>query len=68
VLSGDVVACLRDAGVEIAAEPKSKGDMARIQAAFNAWHGETGLPYTHLSRISALSIGENRQAGADDGE
>jgi len=68
VLSGDVIACLRDAGVEIAAEPKSKGDMARIQAAFNAWHGETGLPYTHLSRISALSIGENRQAGAGEGE
>lgn len=68
VLSGDVVACLRDAGVAIAAEPKSKGDMARIQAAFNAWHAETGFAYTHLSRICALSIGENRQAGEDEGE
>ena len=67
VLSADVVACLRDAGVDIAAEPKSKGDMARIQAAFNAWHAETSLPYTHLSRISALSIGENRQAD-EEGE
>jgi len=68
VLSGDVVACLRDAGVPIAAEPKSKGDMAKIQAAFNAWHAETRLPYTHLSRISALSIGENRAAGEEEGD
>lgn len=62
VTSADVVACLRDAGVDIAAEPKSKGDMAKIQKAFNAWRSETGLPYTHLSRICALSIGENRSA------
>lgn len=68
VTSGDVVACLRDAGIDIAAEPKSKGDMAKIQAAFNAWHAETGIPYTHLSRICALSIGENRAAGEDEGE
>ena len=68
VLSGDVVACLRDAGVDIAAEPKSKGDMAKVQAAFSAWRAETGLPYTHLSRICALSIGENRAAGEEEGE
>jgi 3-methyladenine DNA glycosylase Tag len=59
VLSQDVVACLRDAGLEIAPEPKSKGDLARIQAQFNAWAAETGLPYSHLSRICAMSIGEN---------
>ncbi len=68
VLSGDVVACLRDAGVDIAAEPKSKGDMAKVQAAFSAWRAETGLPYTHFSRICALSIGENRAAGEEEGE
>lgn len=62
-LSRDVVACLRDAGVEIAEQPSSKGDLARIQAQFNAWAKETGLPRTHLSRICALSIGENRAAG-----
>ncbi len=65
VTSGDVVLCLRDAGVDIAAEPKSKRDLALIQAAFNAWHAETGLPYRHLSRICALSIGENRGADED---
>ncbi len=59
VTSKDVVACLRDAGVDIAEEVKSKGDLAKVQAQFNAWAKETGLPYAHLSRICALSIGEN---------
>ena len=57
--SKDVVACLRDAGLDIAEEPTSKGDLRRIQAQFNAWADETGLPYVHLSRICAYSIGEN---------
>jgi 3-methyladenine DNA glycosylase Tag len=60
VLSRDVVSALRDAGVDIAPEPKSKGDMAKIQVAFNAWAKQSGLPYAHLSRICAMSIGENR--------
>jgi 3-methyladenine DNA glycosylase Tag len=61
VASQDVVACLRDAGLDIAAEVKSKGDLAKVQAQFNAWAAETGLPYLHLSRICAMSIGENRR-------
>ena len=60
VTSKDVVACLRDAGLDLAEEVKSKGDLAKVQAQFNAWAEETGLPYVHLSRICALSIGENR--------
>jgi hypothetical protein len=44
---------------EIAESPTSKRDLAKIQAQFNAWAQETGLPYTHLSRICAMSIGEN---------
>jgi 3-methyladenine DNA glycosylase Tag len=59
VTSQDVVACLRDAGLDIAEEVKSKGDLAKVQAQFNAWASETGLPYVHLSRICAMSIGEN---------
>ena len=59
VTSQDVVACLRDAGLDIASEVKSKGDLAKVQAQFNAWAEETGLPYVHLSRICAMSIGEN---------
>ena len=62
VLSRDVVACLRDAGLDIAEEPKSKRDLAKAQAQFNAWAEETGLPYVHLSRICALSVGENYAA------
>jgi 3-methyladenine DNA glycosylase Tag len=57
ILSRDVVACLRDAGVEIAEEPRSKRDLARVQAVFNGWAKETGRPVSHLSRICALSIG-----------
>jgi 3-methyladenine DNA glycosylase Tag len=62
VTSQDVVACLRDAGLDIALEVKSKGDLAKVQAQFNAWAVETGLPYVHLSRICAMSVGENRTA------
>ena len=62
VTSQDVVACLREAGLDIAAEVKSKGDFAKVQAQFNAWAAETGLPYVHLSRICAMSIGENHAA------
>jgi 3-methyladenine DNA glycosylase Tag len=59
VLSQDVVACLREAGLDIAEEPKSKGDLAKVQVQFNAWAGESGLPYRHLSRICAMSTGTN---------
>jgi 3-methyladenine DNA glycosylase Tag len=59
VTSKDVVACLRDAGLDIAEEVKSKRDLAKVQAQFNAWAEETGLPFVHLSRICAMSIGEN---------
>ena len=61
VTSRDMVACLRDAGLDISEEVKSKGDLAKVQAAFNAWARETNLSYVHLSRICALSVGENRQ-------
>jgi len=57
VTSKDVVICLRDAGLDIGDEVKSKSDMAKVQAQFNAWADESGLPYVHLSRICALSVG-----------
>ncbi len=62
MLSRDVVLCLRDAGLDIAETPTSRKDQAKIQAQFNAWAAETNLPYTHLSRICAMSIGENYTA------
>ena len=62
--SKDVVACLRDAGLDVAESPTSKSDLAKVQAQFNAWVTETGMPYTHLSRICSISIGENYPAHA----
>jgi 3-methyladenine DNA glycosylase Tag len=62
VMSSDVVACLRDAGLDIAENPTSKRDLKRVQDAFNGWAQETRLPRVHLSRICAMSIGENYAA------
>lgn len=62
MLTRDISACLRDAGLEIAETPTSKRDLRKIQDQFNRWAEETGLPYTHLSRICAMSIGENHSA------
>jgi 3-methyladenine DNA glycosylase Tag len=62
ILSTDVIACLRNSGLPIAENPTSKRDLALIQTIFNRWAAETGLPRAHLSRICAMSIGENRMA------
>ena len=59
VTSRDVVACLRDAGLDVAEAITSKRDLAKVQAQFNAWAEETGLPFVQISRICAMSIGEN---------
>lgn len=59
VLSHDVVRCLQESGVEIADNPTSKRDLTQVQQTFNAWHQQTGLPYSHLSKIAAYSVGEN---------
>jgi 3-methyladenine DNA glycosylase Tag len=63
VTSKDVVLCLRDAGLDVAEAITSKRDLAKVQAQFNAWAEETGLPYLHLSRICAMSVGENYGTG-----
>lgn len=58
VLQGDVLTCLRDSGVPIGTGT-SKKDLRAAQAQLNAWAQESGLPISHVSRICALSIGEN---------
>lgn len=55
----DVVVLLRSIGLDIAENPTSKRDLTKIQAQFNEWHIETGLPYSYLSRIAACSVGDN---------
>jgi 3-methyladenine DNA glycosylase Tag len=62
LLSRDVVACLRDVGVEISEKATSRRDLVAAQAAFTGWARKTGLPYTHLSRICAMSVGDNYDA------
>ncbi|MBR1236488.1 DNA-3-methyladenine glycosylase I [Bradyrhizobium sp. AUGA SZCCT0182] len=59
VTSKDMVACLREAGLDIAETVTSKRDLAKVQAQFNEWAEKTGLPYVQLSRICAMSVGEN---------
>ena len=55
ILSNDVVAVLRREQL-LDASPGSKKALQQAQQAFNQWHTETGLPYTHLSRIAAYSV------------
>ena len=57
ILSSDVIAGLRREAL-LDAGPGSKKALVQAQQAFNAWHRETGLPYSHLSRILACSVGE----------
>lgn len=59
IITPDVCAAIIDAGYDIRDNPTSKKDLALVQEAFNAWHDETGLPFAHLSKIAAYSIGSN---------
>lgn len=59
VLSRDVVVVLNAVGLDIAPQPTSQRDLKKVQQTFNSWHEETGLPFSHLSRIMACSVGEN---------
>ncbi|MBX9459285.1 MAG: DNA-3-methyladenine glycosylase I [Rhizobium sp.] len=56
IISRDVVACLKEAGVAISRDGSGKAERKAIQAAFNQWAEETGLPMSHLSVIAAQSI------------
>jgi 3-methyladenine DNA glycosylase Tag len=59
IVSRDMAAALRDAGLDIAETPTSKKDLQKVQDQINAWAKETGLPRMHISRILSMSIGEN---------
>ena len=56
IVTGDVVRCLQLAGMDINDKPTSQRAMRLIQAAFNQWHEESGLPYSHMSRVCACSV------------
>lgn len=57
ILSPDVVAGLRREEL-LDATPGSKKALVQAQQAFTNWHRETGLPYSHLSRILSCSVGD----------
>lgn len=56
IVTTDVVRCLQHSGLDIGDNPGSKRELRLIQGAFNQWHEESGLPYSHISRICALSL------------
>lgn len=58
ILSLDVLQALRQADIGFYGSATSMKDMQLIQSAFNTWHNETQLPYTHLSKILAYSVGD----------
>ncbi len=60
ILSVDVVAALIREGV-VTKQPTTKKEMAAVQAAFNAWHEESGRPVREISRILAMSVGSRGQ-------
>ncbi|MFT7336911.1 MAG: 3-methyladenine DNA glycosylase Tag [Marinobacter maritimus] len=55
ILSSDVVSVLRHAELLDASATSKKG-LQQAQTAFNNWHQETGMPYSHLSRIVSCSV------------
>ena len=55
LLTGDVSRALIDGGI-VEKPPTAKRDLRKVQAAFNAWHEESGRPLCHISRILALSV------------
>ena len=56
MLSPDVVRALLEAGA-VDRAPSGKRDLARVQAAFNAWAAESGAPLCAISRTLALAMG-----------
>ncbi len=56
ILSHDVLKSLHQADIGLYGSATSMKDMQLIQTAFNDWHKETQLPYTHLSKILGYSV------------
>ena len=56
MFSKDVVTVLIAEGI-VDKEPTSQRDLRATQDAFINWREETGLPYSHISRIMAASVG-----------
>lgn len=55
VMSRDVIAALMREAV-IDKPPTSKKALSAVQDAFSAWHDQSGLPYSQISRTLAASV------------
>jgi 3-methyladenine DNA glycosylase Tag len=55
VLARDVVGAMMRMGV-IDKFPTAKRDLAKVQAAFNDWHAQSGRPLCEISRVLSMSI------------
>ena len=64
ILSNDMVLALRDAGLEISREADIEEGPGGHPGQINRWAKKTGLPRAHISRILAMSIGENHSPEA----
>lgn len=58
VTSRDVVRALIREGV-VDKEPTSKTAQKAVQSVFNEWKSDSGLPFAHISRLLAFSVGPN---------
>jgi 3-methyladenine DNA glycosylase Tag len=59
ILSKDVVVALRELGLDIKDIPSSKRELTKIQETLSEIHKDTGLSYTHISKILGFSVGVN---------
>ncbi|WP_207885096.1 DNA-3-methyladenine glycosylase I [Pseudomonas sp. 30_B] len=55
VLSDDVVAALKAQEI-VDKTPTSQKDLARVQAAFNAWQEQSGRPLCHISMMLSYTV------------
>ena len=56
LLTKDVCAVLLNHGLVDGLSPNAKRDLLKVQAVFNDFHQQSGLPLSHISRILALSL------------
>lgn len=55
IMSADVVTALQNHNL-LDATPGTKKALQQAQSVFNTWHDETGLPYSHLSKILSMTL------------
>ena len=60
ILTADVALAMQTAGLDIAANPSTQRDLKKAQALMNEWREQSGVSYTHISKIAAFSAGINQ--------